>query len=123
METYELVELDTDELGFASTQDDLVQVKIWMFTNDTLELVGTITFHYNFEDYVFKGIVSRKNGRMVLDVWYNTGISDYMLEKIGDDLFVDFLSTKYVFSPEILSDYYRFKRDYPEYGQLKLAVE
>ena len=123
MDYDELIELDTDELGFVSTQDDLVQIKIWMFTKDSLELVGTITFHCNFEDYIFKGIVNRKNSRMVLDTWYNTGISDYILERVGDDLFVDFLSIKYVFEPKLLSDYYRFKRDYPEYRQLKLITE
>ena len=118
--TDDLLELDTDDNGFVSTQDDLIQIKIWKFISDNLELIGTITFHNNFEDHLFKGIVNRKNGQMILDVWYNTGISDFIVEKIGNEWNIDFLSIKYVFNPEQLSNYYQFKKDYPEYRQIKL---
>ena len=115
-----LIELDTDELGFVTTQDDLIQIKIWKFINDNLDLIGTITFHHKLDDHIYKGIVNRKNSRMILDTWYNTGISDFIVEKVGNDLFVDFLKIKYVFCPNVLSNYYEFKKDYPEYRQLKL---
>jgi hypothetical protein len=116
----ELIELDTDDNGFVTTQDDLVQIKIWKFISDSLELIGTITFHYHFDDHIFKGIVNKKNSSMILDTWYKTGISDFIVEKINDDWYVDFLGIKYVFNPDLLSDYYQFKKDYPEYRQLKL---
>jgi hypothetical protein len=116
----ELIELDTDSYGFVTTQDDLVQIKIWKFVSSSLELVGTITFHHHFDDHIFKGIVNRKNSSMILDTWFNTGISEYLVEKINNDWFVDFLGTKYVFCQEQLSDYKQKKKDYPEYQQLKL---
>jgi hypothetical protein len=120
LEDDELIELDTDDYGFVTVQDDLIQIKIWKFIYDNLELIGTVTFHYHFEDYIFKGIVNRKNSSMILDTWFNTGISDYIVEKIGNDCFVDFLKIKYVFNPEQLSNYNQFKKDHPEYRQLKL---
>jgi hypothetical protein len=118
--TDELLELDTDDNGFVTTQDDLIQIKIWKFISENLELIGMITFHNNFEDHLFKGIVNRKNSQMILDVWYNTGISDFIVVKIGNEWYVDFLSIKYVFNPEQLSNYYQFKKDYLEYRQIKL---
>jgi len=120
-ENDELLEYDTDESGFVTIQDDLIQIKIWKFIYGNIELIGTITFHNNYDDHFFKGIVNRKNSKSILDVWYNTGISDYIVEKINNEWFVDFLGIKYVFCPELLSDYYKFKKDYPEYQQLKLT--
>jgi len=120
-ENDELIELDTDDSGFVTTQDDLIQIKIWKFISNSIELIGTITFHYNYDDHIFKGIVNRKNSKSILDTWYNTGISDYIVEKINNDWFVDFLGTKYVFRPELLSNYHKFKKDYPEYQQLKFT--
>ena len=119
-EYFELIELDTDEFGFVTTHDDLIQIKLWKFKSDSLVLIGTVTFHHHFEDYIFKGIVNRNNCRMIVDTWFNTGISDFIIEKINNEYFVDFLGIKYVFCPKQLSDYYQFKKDYPEYRQLKL---
>ena len=121
IEFYELIELDTDDYGFVTVQDDLIQIKIWKIISDSIQLIGTITFHHNFDDYIFKGIVNKNNSQSILDTWYNTGISDYIVEKIGNDWYVDFLNTKYVFNPKQLSDYYQFKKDFPEYRQLKLT--
>ena len=120
IENDELLELDTEDNGFVTTQDDLIQIKIWKFISSSLELIGTITFHNNFDDHIFKGIVNRKNSRMILDTWYNTGISDFIVEKIGNVWNVDFLGIKYVFNPEQLSNYYKFKKEFPEYRQIKL---
>ena len=120
IEIDDLIELDTDDYGFVTIQDDLIQIKIWKIIHDSIKLIGTITFHYNFDDYIFKGIVNKRNSEMIIDTWFNTGISDYIVEKSGNDWYVDFLGTKYVFNSEQLSNYYQFKKDYPEYRQLKL---
>jgi hypothetical protein len=119
-EELELIELDTDELGFVTTQDDLIQIKFWKIHCDSLKLIGTITFRHHSYDFIFKGVVNRRNSTMILDTWFNTGISDFIIEKIGDKWFVDFLAIKYVLNPKILSNYYQFKKDYPEYKQLEL---
>jgi hypothetical protein len=117
----ELVELDTDEYGFVKKQNDLIQIKIWKFISDSMELIGTITFHYGFDDHIFKGIVNKKNSLRLLDTWFNTGISDFIVMKIRNNWFIDFQGTKKMYNPRQLSNIYKFKKNYYKYKRLKMT--
>ena len=77
--------------------------------------MGTITFHKNYDDYVFKGIINRNNNKIFVDLWYRFCISDFIVERINNEWSIDFIGTYNLFKPIILSDYPQFKKDYPEY--------
>ena len=52
----------------------------------------------------------------------NTGISEYVVEKIDNEYFVDVLWIKYMFSDSRIS-YLKWVNEYPEFRQLKLFEE
>ena len=113
-------ELYTDRYGFVHTHNDLIQIKIWKFHKNSIKLIGTITFYYKYENYIFKGIVNRNNYKIVVDFWSKYCLSDYIVFKYRSGWMIDFLGTKRVFRPRILSNYHQFKKKYPEYRIVKI---
>jgi hypothetical protein len=118
----DIIELETNEYGQVITNKDLIQIKFWRLKNKVTQLVGTITFHHHESDYTFSGIVNRRNAGMIVNTWFNTGISDYVVEKINNVYFVDIFWFKYYFYKGQIQYLMEFKSEYPEYKQLKLEV-
>jgi hypothetical protein len=117
-----IIELETNEFGRVITQNDLIQIKIWKHINEVSKLVGTITFRCLEYKFNFKGIVNKKNSKMILDMWFYTGMSNYLVQKVGKERLLKFSIGKYFgfqYLP-VIERYKQFIRDYPEYQHLKL---
>ena len=103
-------ELYTDRHGFVNTQNNLIQIKIWKFYKNSIKLIGTITFHYNYEDYIFNGIVNEKNYQTFIDIWSKYCLSDYIVKRKHYEWTIDFLGTHKLFRPYLFLNYRQFRK-------------
>jgi hypothetical protein len=113
----ELNELETDNLGRVITQEDLIQIQIRGNTNDIINVVGTITFHRVLNDFSFKGILNRDNSKKFLDIWFNTGISKFVLKELDDKEMFYYIDLFYYLNSdcqEQVKSFYEFLEQYPE---------
>jgi hypothetical protein len=115
-----IFEVKTDLSGQVQDTQNLIQIKLWERKDQGLILKGTMTFNIYLEDHcTYSGILNKQNSGMLFDLWFNTGISEYVVEEIDNEYFVDVLWTKYMFTDYRIS-YLRFLNDNKEYRNLKL---
>jgi hypothetical protein len=116
----ENIELETDRSGRVHTQDDYFQIKVWLYKNEISNLVGTITFHLNMNDIEYNGVFNKSNSRKILDIWFFTGISNYILECNGKEWILKYNFRSYFGHPEYGIRIKDFLMEYPEYKILML---
>ena len=112
-----LTDLLTDEYGIVYNRDNLIQIKIWRFKKNSIQLIGTIIFHKNYDDYIFQGIINRNNYKIFTDIWLRFCISDFIVEQTTK-WSINFNGSYNVFRPVILTSYNQFIREYPEYRKV-----
>jgi hypothetical protein len=114
-----LLELETDLSGMVQENKNVVQIKLWEIKDQGLILKGTMTFHFYELNYMYSGILNNSNSEMLSNLWWETGITEFAVEEIDNEYFVDVFWIKYMFT-DYRTEYLKFVKDNPEYRQLKL---
>jgi hypothetical protein len=114
-----ILELQTDLSGQILENIQVVQIKLWGIKDQGLILKGTMTFHFYEENCTYSGILNNRNSSMLFNIWMNTGISEYVVEEIDNEYFVDVLWIKYMFTDSRIF-YLKWINDCPEFRKLKL---
>jgi hypothetical protein len=114
-----LLELETDLSGMVQENKNVVQIKLWEIKDQGLILKGTMTFHFYELNYMYSGILNNSNSEMLSNLWWETGITEFVVEEIDNEYFVDVFWIKYMFT-DYRTEYLKFAKDNPEYRNLKL---
>jgi hypothetical protein len=114
------LELETDLSGDVKDTHNLTQIKLWERKDQGLILKETMTFNVYLEDHcTYSGILNIYNSGMLYDLCLETGISEFVFEKIDNEYFVDVLWIKYMFTHNRIK-YLNFVKEFPEFRDLKL---
>jgi hypothetical protein len=117
----DLIELDTDECGHVTTQDDLIQIKLWINYGEVKFLVGTISFRYKDRNFSYSGILCKNNSDDLFNTWNYTKVSNFVLRRNENDLFFDIDYWFYHDNfPEQYRDYRNFINEFPKYSYMKI---
>jgi hypothetical protein len=114
-----IFELETDLSGQVKDTHNLIQIKLWERKDQGLILKGTMTFHFYEDPFTYSGILNKRNSEMFLRLWIEIGITEYVVEKIDNEYFVDVLWAKYMFT-DYRNYYLELVKEFPEYRNLKL---
>ena len=115
-------EFETDRYGYIKSETGRVQIKVRQYWNDRTKIVGIMTFYINHYDYEYKGILKKGNSRMLLDIWFNTGIADFALNKLGDDWYLQVPFKTYFGNLKLIDDFQNYVSDHPEYKFMKIEI-
>jgi hypothetical protein len=98
---------------------NVVQIKLWEIKDQRLILKGTMTFHIYEQNCIYSGILNDRNSEMLFNLWWETDITEYVVEEIDNEYFIDVLWIKYMFT-DYRTSYLEWVKDNPEYRNLKL---